>query len=59
MRTPFLISGVLAAAVTTVFAATTPAFAYSIAQDGSFIGINNGDIGSFFQVNFDGIALRE
>lgn len=54
MRTPFLISGVLAAAVTTVFAATTPAFAYSIAQDGSFIGINNGDIGSFFQVNFDG-----
>ncbi|KKD39502.1 MAG: cistern family PEP-CTERM protein [Limnoraphis robusta] len=52
MKTPFLISGVLAAA-TTVFAATTPAFAYSIANDGS-VNLNNGDIGDFFEVNFDG-----
>lgn len=53
MKTSFLVSGVLAAA-TTVFAATAPVSAYSIAQDGSVIGINSGDIGDIFQVNFDG-----
>ncbi len=53
MRTSFFVSGVLAAA-TTVFAATTPAFAFSIAPDGSVVGVNSGDLGKLFQVTFDG-----
>ena len=57
MRTAFLVSGVLAAA-TTVFAASSPVFAYSIASDGSVVGINSGDIGDYFQVNFDGSVER-
>jgi hypothetical protein len=52
MRTSFLISGVLAA--TTVFAASTPVFAYSIGGNGDVMGINSGDINKYFQVNFDG-----
>ncbi|EAW39167.1 hypothetical protein L8106_04476 [Lyngbya sp. PCC 8106] len=45
-------SGVLAA--TTVFAVSTPVFAYSIGGNGDFMGINSGDINKYFQVNFDG-----
>ncbi|MEA5499089.1 cistern family PEP-CTERM protein [Limnoraphis robusta Tam1] len=54
MKTPFLISGIFAAAATTVFAATTPAFAFNVAPNGSSVGVNSGDIGDFFEVNFDG-----
>ncbi|WP_413160151.1 hypothetical protein ACL6C3_17200 [Capilliphycus salinus ALCB114379] len=48
MRKSLPISGVLAA-TTTVFSATTPAFAFTVGSNGSVVGIKSGDIGDYFQ----------